>query len=188
MSEAFIHPQALIETDDIGEGTRIWAFCHVLAGASVGRNCNLGDHAFVENGVTIGDECVIKNGVSIWTGVTLEDRVFVGPNAAFTNDLVPRARIRREAFDQTLVKEGASIGANATLVCPLVVGRYALVGAGAVVTRDVPDFGLVVGNPARLVGYVCRCGERLVFTEGQAGCSCGRTYAQSNPDQIEELA
>lgn len=186
MSGAFIHPRALVETDAIGKGTRIWAFCHVLAGASIGRSCNLGDHAFVENDVTIGDECVIKNGVSIWTGVTLEARVFVGPNAAFTNDLVPRARVRRAAWDQTLIKEGASIGANATLVCPLVVGRYALVGAGAVVTRDVPDFGLVVGNPARLVGYVCRCGERLSFVDGQATCACGRGYAQSEADRIEE--
>ena len=151
MSAPFIHPQALVESDAIGEGTRIWAFCHVLAGATVGRDCNLGDHAFVESGVTIGDECVIKNGVSIWDGVTLEDRVFVGPNAAFTNDLVPRARVRRGAWDRTLVKEGASIGANATLVCPLVVGRYALIGAGAVVTRDVPSGCQVVGNPARLL-------------------------------------
>ena len=188
MSGAFIHPRALVETNAIGDGTRVWAFCHVLAGATVGRDCNLGDHAFVENGVTIGDECVIKNSVSIWTGVTLEDRVFVGPNAAFTNDLVPRARVRRKVFDQTLVKEGASIGANATLVCPLVVGRYALIGAGAVVTRDVPDFGLVIGNPARLIGYVCRCGERLAFANGRAACSCGRTYAQGHAEQIEETA
>lgn len=188
MGEPFIHPRALVETDAIGEGTHVWAFCHVLPGVSIGRDCNLGDHAFVENGVTIGDACVIKNGVSLWTGVTLEDRVFVGPNASFTNDLVPRARIRREAFDQTLVKEGASIGANATLVCPLVVGRYALIGAGAVVTHDVPDFGLVVGNPARLIGYVCRCGARLAFADGRATCSCGRRYTQSHADQIEESA
>ena len=186
MSGVFIHPRALVETDAIGEGTRIWAFCHVLAGASIGRDCNLGDHAFVENDGTIGNECVVKNGVSIWTGVTPKDRVFVGPNAAFTNDLVPRARVRRGAWDQTLVKEGASIGANATLVCPLVIGRYALIGAEPVVTRDVPDFGLVVGNPARLVGYVCRCGERLAFTNGRAICSCGRGYVQCRPDRIEE--
>jgi len=188
MSVAFIHPHALVETDAVGEGTRIWAFCHVLRGAVIGRDCNLGDHAFVEGDVRIGDGCVIKNGVSIWDGVTLEDRVFVGPNAAFSNDLIPRARVRRPGFEKTVIREGASIGANATLVCPLVVGRYALIGAGAVVTRDVPDFGLVVGNPARLIGHVCRCGERLILADGRAVCPCGHRYIRKEADQIQETA
>jgi len=177
-----IHPTALVETDHVGPGTRIWAFVHILKGAVIGRDCNIGDHCYIEGGVQIGDEVVIKNGVSLWTGVTIEDRVFIGPNVAFTNDLVPRAKVYRDDYDHTLVKEGASIGANATLLCPLTIGRYALVGAGAVVTRDVPDFGLVYGNPARLVGFVCKCGQRLPFTpeqDGTATCSCGLSYRKT---------
>ena len=158
----YIHPKALVESEEIGKGTRIWAFVHVLKGAVIGKDCNIGDHCFVEGGVTIGDEVVIKNGVSIWEGVTIEDRVFVGPNVSFTNDRVPRAKVFRDEYDKLLVKEGTSIGANATIVGPRVIGRCAVVGAGAVVTKDVPDFGLVYGNPARLKGWVCECGERLV--------------------------
>ena len=180
------HPTALVESDRIGEGTRIWAFCHVMAGAVIGRDCNVGDHAYIEGGVVIGDDVVIKNGVSVWDGVTLEDRVFVGPNAAFTNDLLPRAKVRRAAWDRTLVREGASIGANATLVCGTTIGRFALIGAGAVVTRDVPDFALVMGNPGRVAGYVCRCGQRLRFSDGQAACACGLRYRQDNGRVVEE--
>jgi UDP-2-acetamido-3-amino-2,3-dideoxy-glucuronate N-acetyltransferase len=175
----FAHPTALVEAADIGRGTRVWAFCHILPGVTVGRDCNLGDHVFIEGGVQIGDDVVIKNGVSVWAGVTLEDRVFVGPNAAFTNDTVPRAKAFHAEPATTLVKQGASIGANATLVSPLVIGRSALIGAGAVVTRDVPDFGLVVGNPARLIGYVCACGQRLSDREGPSICSCGRGYIRT---------
>jgi acetyltransferase-like isoleucine patch superfamily enzyme len=179
------HPTALVETDRIGSGTRIWAFCHVLNGAVIGRDCNLGDHSFVEGDVIIGDEVVVKNGVSIWSGVTLGDRVFVGPNAAFTNDHVPRARVYHEQPERIEVCEGASIGANATLIAPMTVGRYALIGAGAVVTRDVPDFGLVVGNPARFQGYVCRCGLRLTLSEESAICTCGQAYVRRG-QRIEE--
>ena len=182
----FVHPAALVESDDIGDGTRIWAFCHVLPGVSIGRECNLGDHVFVEGGVQIGNEVVVKNGVSVWSGVVLEDRVFVGPNAAFTNDHVPRAKSFHFEPAATLVKQGASIGANATLISPVVVGRFALIGAGSVVTRDVPDFGLVVGNPARLVGYVCRCGQRLPEQEGRLTCACGQKFHRSSVG-IEEL-
>lgn len=184
----YAHPNALVETDQIGPGTRIWAFCHILPGAVVGRDCNIGDHCFVEGDVVLGDEVVVKNGVSLWSGVRLANRVFVGPNAAFTNDHVPRAKAHRDVWDAIRVGEGASIGANATLIAPASVGRYALIGAGAVVTRDVPDFGLVVGNPARLVGYVCRCGVSLGFTHGRAVCACGRGYTQRGDDRIEEHA
>lgn len=181
-----IHPSALVETDQIGAGTRVWAFCHLLAGASIGRNCNLGDHCYVEGGARIGDDVVVKNGVAIWQGVTIEDRVFIGPNVAFTNDRVPRAKVFRAEYDRAVIREGTSIGANATLLCPITVGRYALVGAGAVVTKDVPDFGLVVGNPARLRGYVCRCGERLVFAQGRAACSRGCRFQQVD-GMMEEI-
>jgi UDP-2-acetamido-3-amino-2,3-dideoxy-glucuronate N-acetyltransferase len=180
------HPTALVESDRIGSGTRIWALAHVLKGAVIGRNCNVGDHCYIEDGVRIGDEVVLKNGVSLWAGVTIEDRVFIGPSVAFTNDLIPRARVYREEHGRTLVREGASLGANATLLCSITVGRFALVGAGAVVTRDVPDFGLVVGNPARLRGFVCRCGQRLSFVSEQATCGCRCRYRRAG-QQVEQI-
>jgi acetyltransferase-like isoleucine patch superfamily enzyme len=173
----FVHPKALVETEQIGEGTRVWAFAHVLEGAVIGGNCNIGDHCFIERGVEIGDEVVIKNGVSIWSGVKIEARAFIGPNVAFTNDMMPRARIYHSEYEHTLVREGASIGANATILCGLTLGRYSLVGAGSVVTRDVPDFALAYGNPARLAGWLCRCGQKLVFdAQDDARCGCGRSY------------
>jgi len=184
-SDFFAHPTSLVESSAIGAGTRIWAFCHILPGAEVGANCNLGDHCYVEGGVTVGDNVVVKNSVSLWTGVTLEDGVFVGPNVAFTNDLVPRAKAFREQYDRTLVCAGASLGANATVLCGITIGRFALVGAGAVVTRSVPDFGLVMGNPARLKGFLCRCGERLEVLAGLASCSCGRRY-RADSRRLEE--
>jgi len=181
--EYYIHPEALVETDKLGCGTRIWAFAHVLEGAVIGDNCNIGDHCFIEGGVTIGNDVVIKNGVSIWEGVSLEDRVFVGPNVVFTNDTRPRAKVFHENYEQILIRYGASIGANATLVCPLTIGRHAMIGAGSVVTNDVPDFGLVYGNPARLVGFVCKCGQHLCFDNGNpavATCRCGLKYVRRN--------
>jgi acetyltransferase-like isoleucine patch superfamily enzyme len=181
------HPTALVESDCIGPGTRIWALAHVLKGAVIGRDCNVGDHCYIENGVTIGDEVVLKNGVSLWAGVTIENRVFVGPNVVFSNDLIPRARVYREEYGRTLIREGASLCANATLLCNITVGRFALVGAGAVVTRDVPDFGLVVGNPARLRGSVCRCGQQLNFASERARCGCGCRYRRAGR-QVEEIA
>jgi acetyltransferase-like isoleucine patch superfamily enzyme len=172
----FVHPSALVESVAIGEGSRVWAFAHVMAGAVLGRSCNVGDHSFIEEGVTIGDDCVIKNGVSIWTGVKLGNRVFVGPNAAFTNDFLPRATVRREFLD-TIVEDGASIGANATIVCGITIGRSAMIGAGSVVTRDVPAYSLTYGNPAKHHGWVCACGERLDITDGRTiRCDCGRGY------------
>jgi UDP-2-acetamido-3-amino-2,3-dideoxy-glucuronate N-acetyltransferase len=173
----FVHERAICESVDVGTGTRVWAFAHVQAGAVVGRDCNIGEGCFIEDSARLGDRVVVKNGVSVWGLVTLEDDVFAGPNAVFTNDLVPRAgeyRTPPEKWLPTLVREGACIGANATIVCGTVIGRHALVGAGCVVTADVPDYGVVVGNPARAAGWICRCGNRL----GGAGtCSeCGRRY------------
>ena len=185
-SDYFVHKSALVETAQIGAGTRVWAFVHILKGAVIGANCNIGDHCFMEGGVTVGNDVVIKNGVSLWDGVTIEDRVFVGPNVAFTNDHVPRAKVFHEEYDRVTVKEGASLGANATVVGPRVVGRYALVGAGSVVTKDVPDYGMVVGNPGRWVGWVCRCGTRLEFGEAvETSCGCGLTYLRDGATVLE---
>ena len=166
----FIHPAALVETDRIGQGTNVWAFAHVMAGAAVGADCNIGDHVFIETGAVVGDGVTVKNNALIWKGVTIEHYAFIGPNVVFTNDRCPRSprmpqiqALRREESDwlvPTRVGEGASIGANVTLVAGVEIGRYAMIGAGSVVTRDVPDFALAVGNPARVIGRVNELGER----------------------------
>lgn len=183
----FVHPAALVETDRIGSGTRVWAFSHVMEDVTIGRNCNIGEHCFLESGVTVGDNCIIKNGVNIWNGMELEDSVFVGPNAVFTNDIRPRSKVFRE-IARTRIRCGASIGANATVLCGLEIGRFALVGAGTVVTRSVGDHALVVGNPGRLRGYVCRCGSSLKFDRrGHRHCACGLYYEKAG-DIVAEAA
>jgi acetyltransferase-like isoleucine patch superfamily enzyme/dTDP-4-dehydrorhamnose 3,5-epimerase-like enzyme len=149
----FKHPQALVESNNVGRGTRVWAFAHVLPGAVIGEDCNLCDHTFIENDVRIGDRVTIKCGVQLWDGVTLEDDVFVGPNVTFTNDPFPRSKQRPAEYARTVVRQGASIGGNATILPGLTIGAHAMVGAGAVVTRSVPPYAIVVGNPARIVGY-----------------------------------
>ena len=150
-----IHPQAIVEPGaTIGEGTRVWAFAHILGGAKIGSDGNICDHVFIENDVVVGDRVTIKSGVQLWDGVRLEDDVFVGPNATFTNDTFPRSKHYLMVFPQTVVRKGASIGANATILPGLTIGTQAMVGAGAVVTRDVPPRAIVVGNPARIIGYV----------------------------------
>ena len=146
----FCHPNGIVETERVGDGTRVWAFAHILPGAVVGRDCNICDHVFIENDVVVGDRVTVKSGVQLWDGVTLEDDVFVGPNATFTNDPFPRSRQRPESFSRTVVRAGASIGANATLLPGIEIGRGAMVGAGAVVTHDVPPGVVVTGNPARI--------------------------------------
>lgn len=165
----------LCESDEIGARTRVWAFAHVMPGARVGEDCNIGDHAFIESGVVVGDRVTIKNAVLLWDGCVIEDDVFLGPNVVFTNDLRPRAAIHKspEEFAPTFVGRGASIGANVTIVCGVTIGEHALVGAGSVVTRDVVPHALVVGNPARRVGWACECGLRL---PDDLTCSCGRRY------------
>ena len=157
----FIHPTALVESEDIGAGTRVWAFAHVMKGAKVGTGCNVGDHSFIESGVAIGNDVTIKNGVSIWDGVEIGNLVFIGPNAAFTNDTYPRSKVYHTDPVRTKVLEGASIGANASIVAGITIGKYAMIGAGAVVTKDVQDFELVVGCPAKHAGWVNRAGEKV---------------------------
>ncbi len=167
MKAFFAHPQALVETENIGKNTRVWAFAHVLPGAVIGEDCNLCDQTFVENDVVMGNRVTIKCGVQLWDGITLEDDVFVGPNATFTNDPFPRSKQYPEAYKRTIIRKGASIGANATILPGLTVGQYALVGAGAVVTKDVPPFAIVVGNPAQISGYVQSDGKNRLTENKQ---------------------
>ena len=184
MAGGITHPTALVETDQIGEGTNVWAYAHVMKGAVVGRHCNIGDHAFVESGVVIGNEVTIKNGVAVWQHVTIEDRVFLGPNCSLTNDNRPRSK-RGWTPVATTIREGATIGANATIVCGCHVGRYAFVGAGAVVTRPVPDHAVVHGNPARVRGYVCECCQPLAAHGRHLVCKqCGLRYAKKGDSVI----
>lgn len=150
----FAHPQSICEAEEVGAGTRIWAFAHVLPGARIGADCNICDHVFVENDVVVGDRVTVKSGVQLWDGVRIEDDVFVGPNATFTNDKFPRSKQHPEEFPRTVVETGASIGANATILPGLRLGHHCMVGAGAVVTSNVPPNAIVAGNPARIVGYV----------------------------------
>lgn len=150
----FVHPNALVESVNIGRSTQVWAFVHILPGATIGDNCNVCDQVFIENDVVIGDRVTVKSGVQLWDGITLEDDVFVGPNATFTNDPFPRSKEYPEQFIRTTIRKGASIGANATILPGLNIGQYAMIGAGTVVTKDVPPFAIVVGNPARIIGYV----------------------------------
>jgi acetyltransferase-like isoleucine patch superfamily enzyme len=184
-SIVYVHSEAICESQRVGEGTRIWAFAHVMDGAVVGRVCNIGDHAFIETGARIGNRVTIKNHVMVWDGVTIEDGAFIGPGAIFTNDRYPRSRGlvetgRRYGHKEnwlvpTKVGRGASIGAGAIILCGVSVGSYASVGAGAVVTRDVAPHRIVVGNPARARGWACVCGAPL----GQPLCCphCDRRYA-----------
>jgi UDP-2-acetamido-3-amino-2,3-dideoxy-glucuronate N-acetyltransferase len=153
MTLFYQHPQSLVESGNVGAGTRIWAFAHVLPGARIGVDCNICDHVFIENDVSVGDRVTVKCGVQLWDGVTLENDVFIGPNVTFTNDPFPRSKVFPDAFARTLVRQGASIGANATILPGLTIGVNAMIGAGSVVTRDVPPNAIVVGNPARITGY-----------------------------------
>jgi len=176
----FVHPTAVVDDGaEIGAGTRIWHFCHIMPTARIGEKCNLGQNVFVDNNTLIGNGVKIQNNVSVYNGVILEDYVFCGPSMVFTNVINPRSEIeRKHEFRQTLVKRGATLGANSTIVCGVTIGRYALIGAGAVVTKDVPDYALMVGVPARRVGWVCKCGVGLDFgDDDRAICpACGSEY------------
>ena len=181
MSDYFAHPSAVIDEGAvIGAGTRVWHFCHVMPGAVIGQRCVLGQNVCVMPGTRIGDNVKIQNNVSIYEGVELEDDVFCGPSMVFTNVSLPRSHVsRRGEYERTLCRRGATIGANATVVCGTTLGRFAFVGAGAVVTKDVRDYALVVGNPARQVGWMCQCGERLRLTAGAGTCArCGAAYRE----------
>jgi UDP-2-acetamido-3-amino-2,3-dideoxy-glucuronate N-acetyltransferase len=175
----FVHPSSVVdEPCEIGDGTKIWHFSHVMTEARIGRACSIGQNVMVARGVRIGDHCKIQNNVSIYEGVTLDDYVFCGPSLVFTNVINPRSEVeRKHEYRETRVGCGATLGANATILCGHSIGPYAFIGAGAVVTRDVPDYALVVGNPARRVGWMCRCGVRLPNSRDTMTCAaCGRTY------------
>ncbi len=182
MADSYVHPSSFVDDGAvIGAGTKVWHFCHVMKGAVIGERSSLGQNVVVMPGTRIGNNVKIQNNVSIYEGVTLEDDVFCGPSCVFTNVLNPRSHVsRKHEYRPTLVKRGASIGANATIVCGTTLGEFAFIGAGAVVTSDVPAYGLMVGVPARRVGWMCQCGERLSLTGGTATCAaCGAAYAES---------
>lgn len=182
----FIHESSYVDENvEIGEGTKIWHFSHVQSGARIGRNCVLGQNVNVGNNVVIGNFVKIQNNVSVYEGVTLEDYVFCGPSMVFTNIVDPRSKypqVGSKYYHKTLVKEGASLGANSTILCGITIGKYSFVGAGAVVTKDVPDYALVVGNPARVVGWMSEAGQKLKFdSNGYAFCSkSNRKYKLEN--------
>lgn len=179
-----VHPAALCETEDVGPRTRIWAFAHLLPGAVVGADCNICDHVFIEGGARLGDRVTVKNASLVWDAVTIEDDVFVGPRVTFTNDLRPRIGfpLAPDAFVPTRVRRGATLGANVTIVCGVTIGEHAMVAAGAVVTRDIPAHALVMGVPARQVGWACTCGERL---EPGRACRCGRCFTVDGDGLLE---
>ncbi len=183
MSDYFVHESSYVDDGaQIGAHTKIWHFCHVMPRARIGERCNIGQNVLVSSDVTIGDNVKIQNNVSLYSGVVVEDDVFLGPSMVFTNVINPRSHVsRKDEYRKTLVRQGASIGANATIVCGTTLGKYCFVGAGAVVTRDVPDYALVYGSPARLHGWICQCGVQLKFMEQDgaemATCkSCGDVY------------
>lgn len=179
MDNYFVHESSYIDEDvEIGENTKIWHFCHIQNGARIGRNCSFGQNVNISANVKVGNGVKIQNNVSVYEGVELEDYVFCGPSMVFTNDLTPRAKYPKgvAGYKKTLLKEGASIGANATVVCGHTIGSWAMVAAGAVVTKDVSDFALMAGVPARRIGWVCRCGERLDESLTCKKCGCIYTY------------
>lgn len=185
MADYFVHATSLVGNNaEIGKGTKIWQFCNIMGDTSIGSNCNIGQGAFVESGVALGNRVKIKNNVALYSGVVCEDDVFLGPNCVFTNVINPRSFIeRKNEFRKTVVRKGATIGANATIICGHTIGAYSMVGAGSVVTKDVPDYALVAGNPARIKGYVCQCGEKLNALENMYLCSkCGKHYRKAGED------
>jgi len=188
-SDTLIHPTAIIDEGcTIGEGTRIWHFSHVMHGARVGKSCNIGQNVVISPGAIVGDRVKIQNNVSVYTGVTVEDDAFLGPSCVFTNVINPRSFIsRKDEFRPTIVRRGASIGANATIVCGNEIGEYAMIGAGAVVTKDVPPYSLWVGNPARQAGWVSRAGHKLDFNDGMAVCPETGAHYRLADGRVEEI-
>lgn len=187
MGEYFVHESSYIDDGvEIGEGTKIWHFCHIQKGAQIGENCSLGQNVNVSNNVKIGNGCKLQNNVSVYEGVELEDFVFCGPSMVFTNDLTPRAKYPkgREGYKKTLLKTGATVGANATIVCGNTLGKWCMVASGAVVTKDVKNYALMAGVPAKQIGWVCECGE--VLKSGLTCEKCGRKYLESE-DGLEEI-
>jgi UDP-2-acetamido-3-amino-2,3-dideoxy-glucuronate N-acetyltransferase len=190
MVDYFAHASAVIDEGCIiGRGTRIWHFTHIMRGAVVGSNCNLGEHVYIESNVVLGNNVKVKNGVSIYDGVVCEDDVFLGPSMAFTNVSNPRSAISRKAqFKKTLVKRGATIGANASIICGNTIGEYAMIGAGAVVTKSVPPYALMIGNPARQAGWVSEYGHKLKFdADGIGVCSESKVRYQLSNNCISKF-
>ena len=178
------HPTAEVQTKNIGEGTEVWQYCVILEGAVIGKSCNICFNVFIENDVIIGDEVTIKSGVQIWDGLRIENNAFIGPNATFTNDLYPRSKIPIVELSMTTIKKGASIGANASILCGITIGKWSMIGIGSVVTKDIPDYTLWYGNPARFKGYICECGQKLDLS---LCCkTCNRKY-RIVKDQLEEF-
>lgn len=189
MSDPFIHESAFVDAGaQLGPGTKVWHFCHVMPGAVIGADCSLGQNSVVMNGTRLGRNVKVQNNVSIYEGVEIEDDVFCGPSMVFTNVLNPRSHVsRKHEYRRTLVRRGASIGANATIVCGVTLGEYCMVGAGAVVTRDVPPFALVTGVPARRSGWVCACGAVLRLASARARCAdCGAAYRMIEESLVPE--
>lgn len=182
----YIHPSALVETESIGKDTRIWAFVHILKGVVIGENCNICDHCFIEQGVEIGNHVTIKSGIYIWEGVKVEDHVFLGPNVVFTNDVRPRSKQFIEPVP-THLKEGASIGANSTILAGVTIGEYAMAGIGSVITRDVPKHALVYGNPAKIKGWVDKEGNKLKETENHIWVSIDGTKFELSKNGMTAL-
>lgn len=184
----FVHESSYIdEPCDIGEGTKIWHFSHVMSNCEIGKYCNIGQNVVISPNVILGNNVKIQNNVSVYTGVICEDDVFLGPSCVFTNVINPRSFIERKSeYRKTTVKKGASIGANATIVCGHDIGEYAFIGAGCVVTKNIPDYALVVGNPSKIIGYVCKCGNRLDFKDNETTCSsCHKKYEMTD-NRVEE--
>jgi len=187
----FVHESSYIDDNvQIGKGTKIWHFCHIMSGATIGENCTIGQNVFIGRNVKIGNNVKIQNNVSVYEGVILEDDVFCGPSVVFTNVDTPRSAYPKSSaeYRKTPVKRGCTIGANATIVCGVTLGEYSFIGAGAVITKDVPAHALVYGNPARIQGWMCECGTKLEFTRGEARCKkCGAEYRKSGPKTVSGL-
>ncbi|MDU2063438.1 MAG: acyltransferase [Sporomusaceae bacterium] len=187
--EYFVHESSYVdEPCQIGKGTKIWHFTHVMANCKIGRDCNIGQNVVISPEVVLGNNVKIQNNVSVYTGVICEDDVFLGPSCVFTNVWNPRSHVsRKHEYRETKIGQGASVGANATIVCGHSIGKYAFIGAGAVVTKNVPDYALLAGNPARQIGWMCQCGEKLHFVENKATCDeCGMQY-KKNEEFIQHL-
>lgn len=181
----FKHEQAIVDSNAIGEGTKIWEFVHVLPKAVIGKNCNICAHVFIENDVIIGDNVTVKCGVYLWDGVRVRDNVFIGPNVTFTNDLRPRTKQYPLEFACTVLEKGASIGANTTIIAGTIIGEYAMTGAGSVITKNIPNNTLWYGNPAEFRAHICNCGEKL---DSALTCSkCSRSYRLNDSNLIEEI-
>ena len=188
MEEYFVHESSYVDSNAIiGKGTKIWHFSHIMSGCEIGEKCNLGQNVVISSGVKLGNNVKIQNNVSVYTGVICEDGVFLGPSCVFTNVINPRSFIERKSeYKSTIIKEGASIGANVTVVCGNNIGRFSLIGAGSVVTKDVPDYALIVGNPGKKIGYVCKCGEKIEFRDNKSVCKfCGKEYIMNDNKVID---